>query len=212
MDQMRKLVNKTTGMNVAHDLTKENPTEVKEWIPTGSRWLDSIVCRGKMAGVPVGKVLATLMGVGLQVGLNINSVLDLEAAELVATTFHEAFPEEGEPPAGDPETWLLAAIELAHSRVTALSTGSSRPPASTVVGLLVERATQAVWRFHVGDSRIYVRLSDGTMEPWTRDHNIINGLIDRSKLELVDGAGAPDEQPVTRARVRGRIQIKPSAI
>ncbi len=102
-----------------------------------------------------------------------------KAAELVATTFHEAFPEEGEPPEGAPETWLLAAIELAHSRVTALSTGSSRPPASTVVGLLVERATQAVWRFHVGDSRIYARLSDGTMEPWTRDHNIINGLIDR---------------------------------
>lgn len=53
---MRKLINKTTGMNVAHDLTKENPTEVKQWIPTGSRWLDSIICRGKMAGIPVGKI------------------------------------------------------------------------------------------------------------------------------------------------------------
>ena len=37
------------------------------------------------AGVPVGKVLATLMGMGLQVGLNINSELDLETAELVAS-------------------------------------------------------------------------------------------------------------------------------
>ena len=36
------------------------------------------------AGVPVGKVLATLMGMGLQVGLNINSELDFETAELVA--------------------------------------------------------------------------------------------------------------------------------
>ena len=53
---MRKLINKKAGMQVAHDLTNENPTEVKEWIPTGSRWLDSIVCRGKLAGIPVGKI------------------------------------------------------------------------------------------------------------------------------------------------------------
>jgi|TARA_R110002020_G_scaffold37239_17_gene112568 recombination protein RecA len=53
---MRKLINKKAGQNVAHDLTSENPTEVKEWIPTGSRWLDSIICRGKRAGIPVGKV------------------------------------------------------------------------------------------------------------------------------------------------------------
>jgi len=37
------------------------------------------------AGVPVGKVLATLMGMGLQVGLNINSELDLETAEVIAS-------------------------------------------------------------------------------------------------------------------------------
>jgi len=53
---LQKLINKSAGMNVAHDLTKANPTEVKQWIPTGSRWLDSIICRGKMAGIPVGKI------------------------------------------------------------------------------------------------------------------------------------------------------------
>ena len=56
LDAIRKLINKSTGMNVAHDLTKDNPTAVKQWIPTGSRWLDSIICRGKMAGIPVGKI------------------------------------------------------------------------------------------------------------------------------------------------------------
>tara|TARA_Y100000310_G_scaffold234485_1_gene237465 strand:+ start:896 stop:2050 length:1155 start_codon:yes stop_codon:yes gene_type:complete len=54
--QMRKLINKKAGTNVAFDLNKENPTDVKEWIPTGSRWLDSIVCRGKLAGIPIGKI------------------------------------------------------------------------------------------------------------------------------------------------------------
>jgi len=56
LEAMRKLVNKKTGLDVAHDLTKENPTSVKQWIPTGSRWLDSIICRSKMAGIPVGKI------------------------------------------------------------------------------------------------------------------------------------------------------------
>ena len=56
MGEMRKLINKKAGMNVAHDLNEENPTVVTQWIPTGSRWLDSIICRGKLAGIPVGKV------------------------------------------------------------------------------------------------------------------------------------------------------------
>lgn len=56
MQDLMKLVNKKAGRNVAHDLTGENPTAVKEWIPTGSRWLDSIICKGQLAGVPVGKV------------------------------------------------------------------------------------------------------------------------------------------------------------
>jgi len=64
--EMKKFINKTVGLDVAHDLREDNPTEVREWIPTGSRWLDSIVCRGKMAGIPVGKVteLAGLSSAG----------------------------------------------------------------------------------------------------------------------------------------------------
>ena len=56
IQDLMKLVNKKAGRNVAHDLTGDNPTAVKEWIPTGSRWLDSIVCKGQMGGIPVGKV------------------------------------------------------------------------------------------------------------------------------------------------------------
>jgi protein RecA len=55
-DDIRKLLNKTAGQQISHNLNKDNPTNVKEWIPTGSRWLDSITCRGKLAGIPVGKV------------------------------------------------------------------------------------------------------------------------------------------------------------
>ena len=59
-----KMINKLAGNDVAHDLTQENPTDVYDWIPTSSTWLDSIVCRGKQAGIPVGKIteLAGLSG------------------------------------------------------------------------------------------------------------------------------------------------------
>ena len=56
VQEMRKLINKKAGSNVAFDLNEKNPTDVEEWIPTGSRWLDSIICRGKLAGITVGKV------------------------------------------------------------------------------------------------------------------------------------------------------------
>ncbi len=57
MDDIRKIVNKKAGHEVAHSLVGDNPTEVKEWIPTGSRWLDSIICKGQLAGIPVGKII-----------------------------------------------------------------------------------------------------------------------------------------------------------
>jgi recombination protein RecA len=64
--QLRDLLNKKSGREVAYDLQDENPTEVTDLIPTGSRWLDSIICRGKLAGIPVGKIseLAGLEGSG----------------------------------------------------------------------------------------------------------------------------------------------------
>lgn len=63
---IRSLINKSSGSELAFNLKDDNPTDVIDWIPTGSRWLDSMVCRGKMAGVPVGKVteIAGLSGTG----------------------------------------------------------------------------------------------------------------------------------------------------
>ncbi len=56
MKDMISIINKKAGRNVAHDLNGDNPTSVDDWIPTGSRWLDSIICKGRVAGIPVGKV------------------------------------------------------------------------------------------------------------------------------------------------------------
>lgn len=56
VSELRKALNsKLKG--AVYDLREENPTDVKEWISTGSTWLDGIVAKGKMAGIPVGKII-----------------------------------------------------------------------------------------------------------------------------------------------------------
>jgi RecA/RadA recombinase len=50
------MLNKNAGLKISHNLSENNPTDVDDWIPTGSTWLDSIICKGKYGGIPVGKV------------------------------------------------------------------------------------------------------------------------------------------------------------
>ena len=56
-EDIRKMLNKKSGSEVAFSLKEENPTDVKDWVSTGSRWLDSIICKGKHAGIPLGKIV-----------------------------------------------------------------------------------------------------------------------------------------------------------
>lgn len=56
VSELRKALNgKLKG--AVYDLREENPTDVKEWVSTGSTWLDGIIAKGKMAGIPVGKIV-----------------------------------------------------------------------------------------------------------------------------------------------------------
>jgi recombination protein RecA len=56
VNELRKALNgKLKG--AVYDLREENPTDVKEWVSTGSTWLDGIIAKGKMAGIPVGKIV-----------------------------------------------------------------------------------------------------------------------------------------------------------
>lgn len=139
-----------------------------------------------------------------------------KAATTVVTALSEVFKESGDPPEGPPARWLNEVILSAHGQVRDLAKGESRPPASTLVGMLVERDTLCAWRFHVGDSRIYGRKGMGDCVPWTRDHNITNGLIDRGlpvtqamkiaeggKLTQVMGGGTQPEP-----EIRGPFQLE----
>lgn len=52
-----KKLNKKFGMDVAHDISDGSPSDVTDWISTGSTLLDASICRGKSSGIPVGKVI-----------------------------------------------------------------------------------------------------------------------------------------------------------
>lgn len=138
-----------------------------------------------------------------------------KAATMVARTLDEVFSSTGNPPEGPPADWLTDVILASHEKVRGLATGENRPPASTLVGLLVEEETLCAWRFHVGDSRLYGQRTDEQVMSWTRDHNITNGLIDRGlpvaqalkiaeggKLTQVMGGGASPEP-----EIRGPFQL-----
>ena len=60
-------VNKKLGRKALYNLNdEEDPTVIPYWVPTGSRWLDSIVARGKVTGIPGGRIteIAGLEGTG----------------------------------------------------------------------------------------------------------------------------------------------------
>jgi len=140
-----------------------------------------------------------------------------QAAEQVVLTFSESASSSGSAPEGGLVDWLTATIAEAHERVLGLAEGESRPPASTVVGLLIETSSLCAWRFHVGDSRVYSCEPKGMVAQLTRDHNIANGLIDRGlavsqAMKVAEGArltqvlgGGVEQEP----EVHGPLQLVP---
>lgn len=56
LSAMRSTINKAAGHKVTFDLRDESPADVNYWISTGSTWLDAAICRGRMAGIPGGRI------------------------------------------------------------------------------------------------------------------------------------------------------------
>ena len=63
VSELREMLNKKAGRIVAYNLKDdENPTEVKDWVSTGSTVLDAITCRGKWGGIPCSGRISLLEG------------------------------------------------------------------------------------------------------------------------------------------------------
>ena len=119
-----------------------------------------------------------------------------EAAELALATIFATF--EQAPEGASPASVLRAAIEEASRRVYAMPTTEVAlgRPGSTVVAVLMHALGTEV--AHVGDSRAYL-VHEGQISRVTRDHSIVQEMVDRGLLTLQQAAQHPDANRITRA-------------
>jgi PPM family protein phosphatase len=119
-----------------------------------------------------------------------------EASRTAITTIFEVMEQTGAhvPPAAA----MKAAIEEAGRRVYRLGgppENRARPGSTVVVMLLHDGGIDVA---HVGDSRAYV-VRQNQIYPLTRDHSMVQGMIDAGLLTEEQAMGHPDSNKITRA-------------
>jgi len=119
-----------------------------------------------------------------------------EAAELAVATIFEVFEQaEGSTPPGQ---LLKQAVEEGSRRVHFMRTSeiaAGRPGATAVAILVHAHGTEVV---HVGDSRVYL-VHEGQISRVTRDHSVVQELVDRGLITPQQAAHHPDANRITRA-------------
>ncbi len=119
-----------------------------------------------------------------------------EAAELALATIIETLSNAPEDTA--PALALRSAIEEANRRIHEMHSSEvalGRPGATVVAVLLHPKGTEVV---HVGDSRAYL-VHQGQISRLTRDHSIVQELVDRGLLTPEQAAHHPEANRITRA-------------
>jgi protein phosphatase len=119
-----------------------------------------------------------------------------EAAELALAAIFEAFDRapDGTPPADV----LRSAVEEASGRIHTMQTSevAMGRPGSTVAAVLMH--AQGTEVAHVGDSRAYL-VHEGQIFRLTRDHSVVQELVDRGLLTPQQAAHHPEANRITRA-------------
>jgi len=135
-----------------------------------------------------------------------------EAAELALTTIFEVFDRAAETDA--PAAVLRAAIEEASRRVFTMRTSevAAGRPGSTVVAVLLHAGGTEV--AHVGDSRAYL-VHEGQIFRITRDHSMVQEMVDHGLLTPEQAAHHPDANRITRALGMGadvEVEVRPQPV
>lgn len=119
-----------------------------------------------------------------------------EASRLAIKTIFEEMGKAA--PHIRPADALKHAVEEAARRVYDLGgpADNKTRPGSTVVAMILHDGGVDV--AHVGDSRAYV-IRSGQIYPLTRDHSMVQGLIDAGQLTEEGAIGHPDANKITRA-------------
>src|SRR5277367_5373531 len=135
-----------------------------------------------------------------------------EASRTAITTIFEMF--EQLPTSMLPSQALKGAIEEAGRRVYLLGgppENRTRPGSTVVAMLLHDRGLDVA---HVGDSRAYV-IRSNQIYPLTRDHSMVQGMIDAGMLTEESAMGHPDSNKITRAlgmRPDVDVEVRPEVM
>jgi serine/threonine protein phosphatase PrpC len=118
-----------------------------------------------------------------------------EASELAIKTIVEIV--EAAPVATSAPVALKRAIEEANARIWSMPTAEAGyRPGSTVVAVLAHEGGAEV--AHVGDSRLYL-VHAGAISQVTRDHSMVQEMVDRNLIRAEDAAKHPDANKILRA-------------
>ena len=119
-----------------------------------------------------------------------------EAAELALETILEVV--ESADPGTPPGALLKGAVEEASRRVHVMRTSEiamGRPGSTTVAILMHAHGTEVA---HIGDSRVYL-IHEGQIFRVTKDHSVVQEMVERGLLTLQQAAHHPDANRITRA-------------
>lgn len=137
----------------------------------------------------VGHLFVVCDGMGGHVG-------GKQASELAVKTIVESVGAT--PPSEEPVRALVVAIEDAARKVYELGGPGQNPqrPGSTCVALLARDGILEV--AHVGDSRAYM-IRGKQIHRITRDHSLVQEMIDSGRLTEKEAIGHPESNKITRA-------------
>ena len=102
---------------------------------------------------------------------------------------------EGVAPEGI-EPLMLDALELANAEVFARSGNGEQMMGTTAVCAVVAGAQ--IYIAHVGDSRAYL-FHDGTLDLLTRDHSMVQEMVDSGVITEEEASVHPEKNVITRA-------------
>jgi PPM family protein phosphatase len=136
-------------------------------------------------------VLADGMG-----GLDAGEIASACAVEAVMSDLRDAVARGAAD--SDPAAAMRAAFDAANRAVRTLATTATvhQGMGTTVVAAVLRGRTAAVG--HLGDSRAY-RYTSGRLHRITRDHSVVQELVDAGLLTEADARDAPNRHIVTRA-------------
>ncbi|MEN8168753.1 MAG: Stp1/IreP family PP2C-type Ser/Thr phosphatase [Pseudomonadota bacterium] len=131
-------------------------------------------------------VLADGMG-----GHNAGEVASAIAVEVISEQFNTTGTAE-------PAAILQAAVEQANSAIYQQATSQPRlhTMGTTVVAIRLDG--QTLHCAHVGDSRLY-RLRGGELQQLTRDHSLVQELVDEGMINAEQARSSKQKNVITRA-------------